>query len=174
MLFEALNGLAGTVPALDAIARFGAGPAQYLLLGSVAIIGLNDVRADWRRGVVFGLWALAAVSAAILLSGVLGSWVYEDRPFVSESDVHLLIQHGTDSSFPSLHAALSGSVAVAASLRWPRWTVILLGFAGLMGVFRVVVGVHYPDDIVAGWAIGAGVVLMAWKLLYASPPQTSP
>ena len=40
MLFEALNGLAGTVPALDAIARFGAGPAQYLLLGLVAIIGL--------------------------------------------------------------------------------------------------------------------------------------
>ena len=156
-IFEAINGLVGRSSAIDAVARFGAGPAPYLLLALVAGLGIVDLRAHWRPSLGFALWSAAGIGAALILSKLLGSWLYEDRPFLGEPGVKLLISHGADSSFPSLHATLAASVATAASFRWPRWTPVFLGFVLLVGISRVLVGVHYPDDVVAGWAIGAGV-----------------
>jgi undecaprenyl-diphosphatase len=35
----------------------------------------------------------------------------------------------------------------------------------LMGAARVYIAAHYPHDVLAGFALGAGIVLIGWLLL---------
>lgn len=76
-------------------------------------------------------------------------------------------------SFPSGHATFSAAVAAAVLLlawrtRW-RWVCAVAGalFALVVGYSRVYLGVHYPSDIVAGWALSVGWVVGVWLALRA-------
>lgn len=69
-------------------------------------------------------------------------------------------------SFPSGHAMATAALAATAvalswNTRW-RWPVFAVsaGFAVLVGIGRVHAGVHFPSDVVAGWAAG-----IAWVCL---------
>jgi len=69
-------------------------------------------------------------------------------------------------SFPSGHSAmvfiLAGSFSLTTNVRWRRYLAILL--ASLVAVSRIVVGVHWPLDILAGAFIGWLVVWMSLKI----------
>jgi undecaprenyl-diphosphatase len=62
---------------------------------------------------------------------------------------------GAGASFPSAHA--SDTAAAAAVLAWgaPRLSAVGLAIAVVVGISRVYLGVHWPTDVLAGWAIGA-------------------
>ncbi|MBE9473408.1 MAG: phosphatase PAP2 family protein [Chloroflexi bacterium] len=58
-------------------------------------------------------------------------------------------------SFPSGHAARSTMLAVIALGMGPLWLGLsLLLWAPLVGLARIILGVHYPSDILAGMALG--------------------
>ena len=65
-----------------------------------------------------------------------------------------------DYSFPSGHAMISLAVMVSLLLlAWPtrwRWPALLAGslFVLMVGLSRLYLGVHYPTDVLAGWAAG--------------------
>lgn len=61
-------------------------------------------------------------------------------------------------SFPSGHTATAFALATSFSIRYPKWYVIAPSavWACSVGVSRVNEGVHYPSDVLAGAAIGAG------------------
>ena len=113
------------------------------------------------------LGALAAffVSAASLGNTLLKQLVARTRPEALEP---IIEERGF--SFPSGHAALGmvawGIVAVVvvrsplpiSTKRWLLAGLVVLVF--LIGLSRVYLGVHYPSDVVAGWAAGAAVVLV--------------
>lgn len=68
-------------------------------------------------------------------------------------------------SFPSGHAARSAMLAVVGIGLGPLWFgVALLIWAPLVGLARIMLGVHYPSDVIAGMALGillGGLVLIA-------------
>jgi membrane-associated phospholipid phosphatase len=113
------------------------------------------------------LGALAAlfISAASLGNTLLKQLVARTRPEALEPIVE---ERGF--SFPSGHSALGmvawGIVAiVVARSPLPRRakTALLIGLGALVflvGLSRVYLGVHFPSDVVAGWAAGAAVVLL--------------
>lgn len=78
-------------------------------------------------------------------------------------------------SFPSAHAMLSAvvyltlGVLLARTEKSPRVKVYLLAVAGLttmlVGVSRVYLGVHWPTDVLAGWAVGTGWALLCWLVM---------
>ena len=113
----------------------------------------------------------AALLLAISLSGrllvnVQKAWIARPRP-----DAHLhLIGTRTD-SFPSGHAACAILVWVTLALLVPRGSrlrrpaigaAILASF--LAGISRPMLGVHYPSDVVAGWALGLFWILLLLRL----------
>ncbi len=54
-------------------------------------------------------------------------------------------------SFPSNHAATTAAIATAVT------SPLLGGVSLLAGISRVVLGQHYPSDVLAGWLVGAGI-----------------
>ena len=76
----------------------------------------------------------------------------------ADADPADIIQQGF--SFPSGHSAtavsLYGSIGRELKKKW-MWTLVVL-LALLIGVSRFIVGVHYPTDVLAGWAVGFAAI----------------
>ncbi len=77
-------------------------------------------------------------------------------------EIRLLVNCGSGRSFPSSHAVNNFAAAMLFALFFPRARIWLFTFAALVAYSRVYVGVHYPSDILAGAAIGAG---LAWIIV---------
>jgi undecaprenyl-diphosphatase len=85
------------------------------------------------------------------------------------------------SSFPSGHSMMSavvyltlGVLLASRVVRW-RFKLCLLGLAallaGLVGVSRVCLGVHYPTDVLAGWMAGLAWAAFCWLLARTLGPS---
>lgn len=80
----------------------------------------------------------------------------------------------TSSSFPSGHSASAAAFAVAVGLESPAVGFGLGTLAGLVGLSRVATGAHYPSDVAAGFALGAGIAVLGGRIVpqLAPPPPT--
>jgi undecaprenyl-diphosphatase len=106
-------------------------------------------------------WKLAAASA--LASGVLAYLVNQvihaiwdrPRPYESHAGVYHPHEHATDAGFPSDHTSAAFGIAVAVALFDPVVGAAFLVLAALIGIGRLIVGAHYPGDVLAAVAVGA-------------------
>lgn len=105
------------------------------------------------------IWAvlLAAILFTLFGQGIKRIVDVPRPPHVLPSDAfHLIGPDWGHHAFPSGHAAmifmLAGAFVFAVSRTWLKW--LLIVFASLIALSRVVVGVHWPLDILAGAAIG--------------------
>ena len=64
-------------------------------------------------------------------------------------------------SFPSGHTLHAVSFTLIAVHYYPKLAWLLLPFAVLVALSRVVLGLHYPSDVLAGALLGAGLALLA-------------
>jgi membrane-associated phospholipid phosphatase len=105
------------------------------------------------------IWAvlLAAILFTLLGQG-LKRIVDVPRPpqVLAPDSFHLIGPDWGQHAFPSGHAAmifmLAGAFVFTISRSWLRWFLVVI--ASLVALSRVVVGVHWPLDILAGAAIG--------------------
>lgn len=111
-----------------------------------AVILLN---ADRLMLVPYILIPAAALAAALSLRRLLKV----PRPF-KELEIESLIKHESVYSFPSNHAASACVIACAVYHISPPAGLGLLFLAFVTGVSRILTGVHYPLDVLAGWALG--------------------
>lgn len=113
----------------------------------------------------------------IVLSGALPVAVMSAAKFVFQRPrpqlwPHLVNEHSA--SFPSGHSTFAAAFALTwMILYWhskARWGIVfcalLLMFA--MGCSRLVLGVHYPSDVLAGWLTGLGVVSGVYLMMRKS------
>ncbi len=161
-LLDLVNAHAGDWPVVDAVAKFFASDGIYLVGLAAVIFGLLELRSNRRRGIRVGLAAVVGLGLAAVLVYAAGSAVTEARPFVHDPDTSLLIKHGADNSFPSDHATVAAAAAVVAALAWRRWAWLFLVLAAGVAIARVYVGVHYPGDVAAGFAIGSAGAVAGW------------
>lgn len=84
--------------------------------------------------------------------------VRRDRPYERYPDRVHPFSRERSPSFPSGHTATAFALATSLSIKCPKWYVIAPSalWACSVGVSRMNEGVHYPTDVMAGAAIGAG------------------
>jgi undecaprenyl-diphosphatase len=97
--------------------------------------------------------ALGAAALGLLVNKIISSAWQRDRPFAHHS-AHVWGPHKTDASFPSDHASAAFGIAVAVAIIDPFVGAFFIVLAVLIAVGRVVVGEHYPGDVIVGAAIG--------------------
>ena len=137
--------------------QWGVVPADIALT-----LGLLVAR-RWREATFAGV----SLGGSALLNMATKQFFQRDRPALWES---IAPEHTF--SFPSGHAMGSATLAmVVVLLCWHtrfRWPVVVLAalFALAVGVSRIYLGVHYPSDILGGWAAGVAWVSGVYLVLY--------
>jgi undecaprenyl-diphosphatase len=161
-IYEALY--AGDRPVLLAIARvFTALGEPTILIGAGVLVAASLFYAGHRHLP----WALIAiVTLGRGLSEAQKYWIARVRP---DAEPHLVAVK--TSSFPSGHATssmiffLTLALVLTAGTRWHRPAAVgavLLSLA--IGTSRVMLGVHWPSDVIGGWAFGMLWVLLTLRL----------
>ncbi len=127
----------------------GLGYQYGLIPANILLVGVLTLRRNLREGLFAGV---SIIGSALLNLGAKHLFARQ-RPSLWES-----IAPESTFSFPSGHAM--GTMTLAAVLIllawWTRWrwpvAVPMAAFAGLVALSRIYLGVHYPSDILAGWA----------------------
>lgn len=129
----------------------------------------------WRRRWVDALYWVLAVAGAALLDVAAKGFFARARP-----DLWPSLAPETTFSFPSGHSM--GSMAFAMALivltwRTPwRWMVLVGAglYVFLVGLSRVYLGVHYPSDVLGGWAAAMAWVVGLGAIFYKRPTRPAP
>ena len=99
--------------------------------------------------------AVALLGSLIINNNIVKNIVQRPRPFVTFTDLQIIIPTPSEFSFPSGHTSSSFAAAAVFYRHLPKKlglpAVIL---AGLIGFSRLYVGVHYPTDVIAGVLMG--------------------
>ncbi|RUT31594.1 undecaprenyl-diphosphatase [Paenibacillus zeisoli] len=153
-IFQMINHLAASASVLNPLMKFLAEDAEYLFFAGVLIYWF--LRTDRNRRMTFE--ALIAACIGLGISGLIGHFLYRDRPFAAHTVIQL-IAHPANASFPSDHAL--GAFVIASTFWLYRWKegILWLILGGLIALSRVWTGVHYPSDVIAGAVIGNLVAL---------------
>ncbi|GHB03633.1 phosphatase PAP2 family protein [Streptomyces chryseus] len=158
--------------------------AVWIAAGLVGAGADRERRGAWLRGT-------ALVGAAHLASMAVKLAVRRARPQLAS--LRPLVSTAGRHSFPSSHAASAAAAAVAFGALRPAGRHLVPPLAAAMCVSRLVVGVHYPTDVVAGvllggitaglgaaWMTGpviastASTASRAAAIVSAAPPATAP
>ncbi|MEU9962169.1 phosphatase PAP2 family protein [Streptomyces sp. NPDC050982] len=113
------------------------------------------------------IWAPLAAGIAVLVNVPIRGFVERPRPFVDHDGLDVLIGGKSDFSFVSDHATLMMAMGVGLFVANRKFGLvgIVLGLFG--GFCRVYMGVHYPTDVIGGFALGTAVVLLLSPLAMA-------
>jgi undecaprenyl-diphosphatase len=141
------------------------GSAPTLIIAVLAVVGFLALAKAWRPAI----FTLLASGGGLLLSSLLKYTIDRPRPD--------LVPHGNliyTSSFPSGHSMMSAVVYLTLAALVTRLIerkrlkgyalAVAMILTLLVGVSRIYLGVHWPSDVLAGWAAGAAWALGCWLI----------
>jgi undecaprenyl-diphosphatase len=170
-------GHSGVVSVVKAVTYLGSNAVLWTVIAVAAVI--LAVRKRWR----LAGYLVVTGAGALVLDPVLKSLVGRLRPVVAHP-----VAYGTGDSFPSGHSLGSivcyGAILLvflpAAHGRWrPAFVTVITALIVLIGVSRILLGVHFLSDVIGAWALGItwlGVTAFAFELARhaAGQPVTDP
>lgn len=111
--------------------------------------------------------ALSAAVAGIFLFRALKRTSKRKRPCEVEPHCWSLILPPDKYSFPSGHSITAFAIAISIGMFYPDLTGVLLAVACLIASSRIILGMHFLSDVLAGSAIGALLGLISFHLFAA-------
>ena len=146
---------AGVLRYFAAVSRLGDGAFWYaLMLGMIFLGGTQGPQAAGHMA--------ATGLASLLLYKLLKRWTRRPRPFASDVRIKAWVAPLDEFSFPSGHTLHAVAFSLIALAYYPALAWLLIPFTASVAASRVVLGLHYPSDVLA--ATGIGVVLAGASL----------
>ncbi len=146
--------------------------ADYSVLWIAVAAGLAVTRG--KRGRRAALRGVASIAIASTAANVVAKGLARrDRPTEPQPPPRQLARVPKSTSFPSGHAASAAAFAAGVAVEIPALALPAGVLAAAVGASRVVTGVHYPSDVVAGFTLGAaaGRLTLSW---WPRPPEPGP
>ncbi|MGW7366298.1 phosphatase PAP2 family protein [Streptomyces sp. NPDC054841] len=168
-----INGLARSAPTwFDRVMEF---VGEYGILLALVLVVLWCWWSVRRRGTVEDsvgavaalVWAPLAAGLALLVNIPIRGFVERPRPFVDHQTLEVLVAGKTDFSFVSDHATMAMAIGVGLFVAHRGFGLAAIGLALAEGFCRVYMGVHYPTDVLGGFALGTAVALLLAPLALA-------
>ncbi len=139
----------------DALIIFG---AKYLIVVPVSALVAYFFYTSHKKELL--VVTILALPLAYVLARLAGLLYYDPLPFVVDG-IPPLIEHIADNGFPSDHTLIAGVLATVAILRHRALGVCLWIVTALIGMARMLAGVHHAVDVLAAALIAALTVLLA-------------
>jgi undecaprenyl-diphosphatase len=129
------------------VSRLGDGVFWYVLMAAMIIL-------DGRDGVLASAHLAITGVTALTVYRWLKRWARRPRPFAADGRIRAWVAPLDEFSFPSGHTLHAVAFTIVALVHYPGLAWLLVPFTGLVGASRVVLGLHYPSDVIAATAIG--------------------
>ncbi|MFF9393170.1 phosphatase PAP2 family protein [Streptomyces griseoluteus] len=167
-----INGLAKAAPhwfdrVMEFVGEYGLPVAMILLVLGCWLAVRRRGGPDAVSSVAALVWAPLAAAVAVLVNVPIRGFVERPRPFMDHQGLDVLIAGKSDYSFVSDHATITMAIGVGLFVANRRFGIAGIALALLEGFCRVFMGVHYPTDVIGGFALGTAVALLL------SPPATA-
>ncbi|MFT4257538.1 MAG: phosphatase PAP2 family protein [Pseudoxanthomonas sp.] len=142
------------------ISRLGDGVFWYLLMGALVLL-------DGLDGLAASAHMAATGVVALALYKTLKRRTRRPRPFAADDRIRAWVAPLDEFSFPSGHTLHAVSFTLVALAYYPMLALLLVPFTACVAASRVVLGLHYPSDVLAATAIGlalagASLRVAAW------------
>jgi undecaprenyl-diphosphatase len=148
------------------------GERQWLLRAFALVSRLGDgvfwyTLADGIEGLKAGLHMLATGGVALAFYKSLKGVTRRERPCHYAAEIPALVQPLDRYSFPSGHTLHAVSFSTVAIHYYPGLAWVLVPFATLVGASRVVLGLHFPSDVLVATGVGlalgyCAILLPVW------------
>ncbi|MCX7032786.1 MAG: phosphatase PAP2 family protein [Arenimonas sp.] len=136
------------------ISRLGDGAFWYALMAGLVLF-------DGWRGLDASAHLAATGVVALILYRKLKRWTKRPRPCAADRRIQAWIAPLDEFSFPSGHTLHAVSFTVVALAHYPVLAWVLLPFTACVAISRVVLGLHYPSDVLAATAIGCALASLS-------------
>ncbi|MDP3948283.1 MAG: phosphatase PAP2 family protein [bacterium] len=159
-LFFSIFNLNGRSWILDQSMIFATTYLIYLAFLLVFILGLKGEIRE-KKALLF---IILGIPISILLIKIIHLFLFVPRPFVTFHLSPIVMEAADSASFPSRHATIVAVLAFTYIYFKSKWSLLFLPIMLWIGFSRVYVGVHYPLDVIGGFAVGAVSVFIALQI----------
>ena len=136
------------------ISRLGDGIFWYTVMAVLPLVqGL--------AGLVASLHMLVVSAFCLIIYKWLKPRAMRRRPYLQDEQIHLGTAPLDYYSFPSGHTLHAVAFTIIAVSHFPGLAWLLVPFSACVALSRVILGLHYPSDVLIGAAIGALVALLS-------------
>lgn len=161
---NAMNMQRGTAPewlilSMQGISWIGGGIQRYVIVGILTLALWRWW--GWGSALAMGLTTLASAFTSEILKAFFG----RERPDLIP---HLFFE--TSAAYPSGHANNAAVVYIlfimlVPQARHPGWQLAAAFMIIVTGLSRIMLGVHWPTDVIGGWMLGTSFALMAGAVI---------
>ena len=144
---------------MQGVSWIGGGVQRYIMLTILAIVLWRWW--GWGAGLAMGLTTLVSAFASEALKTFFG----RVRP-----DLVAHLDPISSAAYPSGHANNAAVVYIlfimlVPQARHPGWQLAAAGMILVTGLSRIMLGVHWPTDVIGGWMLGASFALTAAAII---------
>jgi undecaprenyl-diphosphatase len=142
------------------VSRLGNGIFWYVMILALPLMYGN-------AGLISAIQMALTGAAGVILYKVLKLSLVRERPFIRSAGISLGAAPLDRYSFPSGHTLHAVSFTTIAASHFPELALVLVPFAALVAASRMILGLHYPSDVIAGGLLGFALASVSRQILLA-------
>ena len=146
------------VMSLKLVSRLGDGWMWYAVMLSLPWL-------DTTSGTTCAIRMFAVGGVDLVVYKIIKRWIARPRPYRTCPEIRACARSLDEFSFPSGHTLHSVAFALILASYYPAFGIVIWPFTLLVAVSRVVLGLHYPSDVIVGAAVGALTAAVSFNLL---------